>query len=151
MFPTERLRKKTEKIEGNTTGPCFFQTRSTLKKKRVGRWIRELHQACRNLWDLKIPEGLMCLMAVQPNKQNRQTQHTLYRFRVLFSGYENLRGEILSPGWGLGMSNITKDFVGASQKPCAELWALSLQVFQSYSLLTSYNDVVMSPYLLDVG
>lgn len=59
--------------------------------------------------------------------------------------------EILSPGCGLGMSNITKDFVGASQKPCAELWALSLQVFQSYSLLTSYNDVVMSPYLLDVG
>ncbi len=34
-------------------------------------------------------------------------------------------------------SIFTKDFVGASQKPCAELWALSLQVFQSYSLLTS--------------
>lgn len=47
-------------------------------------------------------------------------------------------------GWGF---QFTKDFVGASQKPCAELWALSLQVFQSYSLLTSCNDVVMSLHI----
>eukprot|EP00434_Breviolum_minutum_P000400 symbB.v1.2.000339.t2/scaffold22.1/size431876/7 len=92
------------------------------------------------------------LMDALKQANNKRT-HTVHQDVVVhLDGFRRLEGLVATGSFkGESIPSISgedpfhqavADFVGASQKPCAELWALSLQVFQSYRDLGIYfNDL----------
>lgn len=92
------------------------------------------------------------LMDALKQANNKRT-HTVHQDVVVhLDGFRRLEGLVATGSFkGESIPSISSedpfhkavaDFVGTSQKPCAELWALSLQVFQSYRDLGIYfNDL----------
>jgi len=92
------------------------------------------------------------LMDALKQANNKRT-HTVHQDVVVhLDGFRRLEGLVATGSFkGESIPSISSedpfhqavaDFVGASQKPCAELWALSLQVFQSYrDLGIHFNDL----------